>query len=383
MSTVFVSGCFDLLHTGHICFLESAARYGDLYVSVAKDETIRELKREPVYSEKERLYIVRALRHVKDAFISSGVGQMDVVGDVRALRPDYYVVNADGHCQEKEDLCKELGIKYVVLDRTPAKLMPQRSTTETLKKLTMPYRIDIAGAWLDQPWVSSLGAGSVITASIEPDYDFPDRTGMATSTRKRAINLWGNDIPFGDKEQLARILFCYDNYPGGTYISGSQDSIGIVFPGINKLNYEGKYWPESIDTIANDKIVAWLEQHFRLIPTPPKYDGYDVMKNININKDLVHALSTAVEGCWASMLEMDAKKLGKYVTDSFHAQVAMFPNMMNQTVQEEMEKHNNRIYGMNITGSGGFICAITPEPIENEIRIRIRNESGDTEKGLQ
>ena len=60
---VFVSGCFDLLHSGHIAFFEEAAGYGDLYVAVGSDRTIFELKgREPVNSENERLYMVKALR---------------------------------------------------------------------------------------------------------------------------------------------------------------------------------------------------------------------------------------------------------------------------------------------------------------------------------
>ncbi len=55
---VFVSGCFDLLHSGHIAFFEQAANYGDLYVAIGSDKTIFELKgREPVNSEDERLYM--------------------------------------------------------------------------------------------------------------------------------------------------------------------------------------------------------------------------------------------------------------------------------------------------------------------------------------
>src|SRR6185437_9854630 len=57
---VFVSGCYDLLHSGHVCFFQEAARYGDLYVALGSDRTIRELKkRPPVNSEDERLYMVQ------------------------------------------------------------------------------------------------------------------------------------------------------------------------------------------------------------------------------------------------------------------------------------------------------------------------------------
>ena len=68
---VIVSGCFDLLHSGHIAFFREAASYGDLYVALGSDKTIFDLKgRVPINTEKERLYMVRSVKCVKDAFIS-------------------------------------------------------------------------------------------------------------------------------------------------------------------------------------------------------------------------------------------------------------------------------------------------------------------------
>ena len=76
MAKVFVSGCFDVLHSGHVRFFEEAAQYGDLYVSIGSDKTVRELKnRETLYNENERLYMVSSLRFVHHAFIASGSGK--------------------------------------------------------------------------------------------------------------------------------------------------------------------------------------------------------------------------------------------------------------------------------------------------------------------
>jgi hypothetical protein len=96
----------------------------------------------------------------------------------------------------------------------------------------MPYRIDLAGGWLDQPFVSRHYPGSVITLCIEPTVEFNDRSGMATSTRYTALDIWGPRLPPGDSEKLARILFACNNPPGTEYVSGAQDAIGIVFPGL-------------------------------------------------------------------------------------------------------------------------------------------------------
>ena len=94
---VFVSGCYDLLHSGHVEFFRQAAQYGDLYVGIGSDETILHYKKHrTVYPEKERLSMVKAIRYVKDAFINAGDGVMDFVPTVERLRPDVFEVKEVG-----------------------------------------------------------------------------------------------------------------------------------------------------------------------------------------------------------------------------------------------------------------------------------------------
>ena len=107
MTKVFVSGCFDLMHSGHVFFFERAAAYGDLYVAIGSDKTIRELKkREPVCHEDERLYLVSSVRFVHRAFIGSGSGMLDFLPELDIVRPDVFVVNEDGATEEKRRLCE-------------------------------------------------------------------------------------------------------------------------------------------------------------------------------------------------------------------------------------------------------------------------------------
>lgn len=127
---VFVSGCYDMLHSGHVRFFEEASRLGDLYVGIGNDANILALKSRPTANgEQERLYMVKAVRYVKDAWINSGMGKMDFVKEVDELRPDFFFVNHDGWSEEKERFCAERGIKLVVADRVPAEGLPARSTT--------------------------------------------------------------------------------------------------------------------------------------------------------------------------------------------------------------------------------------------------------------
>ena len=195
--------------------------------------------------------MVKAIRYVKDAFINSGSGILDFAEDVKALKPDIFFVNSDGYTPGKKRFCEENGIELVVSQRVPEAGLPTRSTTALRQECKIPYRIDLAGGWLDQPFVSQHHPGPVLTISIEPDYDFNNRGGMSTSSRKAAIEMWHIDIPAGDRETLAKMVFRYENPPGRAYTSGSQDAIGIVMPCLNKLNYDNDYWPTSIESVKD------------------------------------------------------------------------------------------------------------------------------------
>ena len=375
MKKIFVSGCYDMLHSGHVAFFEEAAIYGDLYVGIGSDKTLNELKaRRPVNSEKERLYMVKALRSVKDAWINKGSGLIDFLEEVKTLKPDIFFVNSDGHSNLKEQLCEELGIEYVVSKRIPHGNLPTRSTTALREECRIPYRIDLAGGWLDQPTVSSLYSGSVLTISIEPDYEFNDRSGMSTSSRKNAIELWQVNIPVGDKEKLAKTLFCFENPPGTKYVSGSQDSLGIVLPGLNRLHYGGDFWPSEIENILDNNTLSWIEERLWLIPLYPRHSGYDVLAGTNITPENAKKLSEAALSCWKAIKEKDIRKFGDAVRRSFEAQIAMYPNMVNEDIFEVLEKYKKSVFGWKLSGAGGggYLIFVSETPIENAIQIRIR-----------
>lgn len=372
---VFVSGCYDMLHSGHVAFFEEAASYGDLYVGIGSDKTINELKaRKTINSDAERLYMVKSLKAVKNAWINRGGGLLDFLDEIKELKPNIFFVNADGHTSAKEELCKEMGIEYVVSKRVPHGNLPTRSTTSLRKECLIPYRIDLAGGWMDQQYVNKLAAGPVITISIEPDFEFNDRSGMSTSSRKKAIELWQTDIPQGDREKLAKTLFCFENPPGTKYISGSQDSLGIVMPGLNYLYYNNDYWPEKIENCADDELLAWIEKHVWMVPLYPRAASYDVLAGTNIDSAGAEQLGAAAEKCWKAILAENAIEAGIAMTESFEAQIRMFPNMVNEDILHQIELYKGDAYGWKVSGAGGggYLIFLSKKPIKNAIQIRIR-----------
>lgn len=129
---IVVTGCFDWLHSGHVRFFEEAATYGDLVVFIGNDACVTELKGSghPLFGQWERRYVVGAIRYVRSAQVSSGRGWLDAEAEIRALKPDIFIVNEDGDKACKRDWCRELGIDYRVLKRLPAEGLPWRSSTD-------------------------------------------------------------------------------------------------------------------------------------------------------------------------------------------------------------------------------------------------------------
>lgn len=374
---VLVSGCYDLLHSGHIAFFQEASSYGDLYVALGSDKTVYDLKgRAPVNNEDERLYMINSVSYVTEAFVSQGSGMLDFLDEFYEIKPDIFVVNEDGNTPDKQALCEKSGVEYLILKREPHGDLTPRSTTALRTVHQIPFRIDLAGGWLDQPFVSRHYPGAVITISLEPTLQFNDRSGMASSTRRAAIDMWGPRLPTGDHEKLAKMLFCYDNPPGTKVISGSQDAIGIVIPGLAKANYAGEYWPASIDRLQDELTLQFIENSLYLVTLGPRHAAYDVLADTRIDPQRAKALADPTEACWEAIQQRDIVNFGRSIRESFDAQVAMFPNMMNDSVRELIDRYKDIALGWKLSGAGGggYLILVADQPIKNAVRVTARRE---------
>jgi cytidyltransferase-like protein len=373
---VFVSGCFDLLHSGHVAFLQAAAELGNVVVAIGSDSTIAQLKGRPaVCTEVERMYLVQSLKCVQKAFISSGSGRLDFAAELNQLRPDIFVVNEDGDCPEKRTLCERLGIEYRVLQRTPWNGLPARTTTDLRPQLQIPHRLELSGGWLDQPMISSLCPGPVIVASIWPEFDVPARCGLATSAHQSATKIWGNRVPQEMNSVLgAEILFSVDNPPGTKDVSGSQDSLGIVLPGINRLSYAGRYVPEQVDSISEHETLSWLESTVQLIATRPRPAEFSPLSGMQINIAGAKAVAHAANRSWDAIQTKDVFQLGRSFSECLNAQLGMFPAMLDEHTRGVVESLPKSVVGWKFTGAGGggFLIVVSHEPHVGGYGYRVR-----------
>lgn len=398
MKKVFVSGCYDLLHSGHVEFFRQASQYGDLYVGIGSDATILDYKNHKTfYPEQERLFMVKSIRYVKDAFINQGSGIMDFIPTVDFLKPDRFVVNADGSSEEKRKFCKERGIEYIVLDRTPAEGLEARSSTsikatlankspETSRLSGIPTRLDLAGTWIDQPYVSTYAPGWAITISLLPTFEVRERCGLSTSTRNQIKRIWPVRLPDMDPEMLAKLVFCFENDPerADGIISGAQDAIGICIPGLSRHYYDAHYWPERIETCNDERVLSWLEQHLCMIPMFPRRPGCSVVEGKCLNETNVKALTQAADHCWQAILKTNLSDFAKAYRDSFNAQLTLFPAMIQPGVQDYIDRYSKMdgvmAWKMPGAGGGGYLALVVSdvsvfkEQHPEAIQLKIRRE---------
>lgn len=389
---VFVTGCYDLLHSGHIEFFRQAAAFGDLYVGIGSDRTILHYKHHhPFYPERERLFMVKSIRYVKDAYINDGDGVIDFLGTLDIVRPDVFVVNEDGGSEEKEKICRERGIEYKVLRRVPADGLDARSSTGIKDSLCMiPTRLDLAGTWIDQPYVSQYAPGWAITISLEPTFEIRERCGLSTSTRNEIKKIWPFRLPAMNPEMLSRLVFCFENHPEreAGHISGAQDAIGICVPGLCRHYYDNHFWPEKIEMCDDDRILDWLEYHLCMIPMPPRAENCNVVEGNDICRSKVMALAAAAENCWNSIMRLDLEGFARHYRESFEAQIAMFPAMIQGPVESYIEKYSVMdgvmAWKMPGAGGGGYLALVVEDAdcfcrtCQEAIRLKIRRKQTES-----
>lgn len=412
---VFVSGCYDLLHSGHVEFFKQASQYGDLYVGLGSDATYLEYKhRKPMFPQEERLFMVKAIRYVKDACINEGRGVIDFLPSLDKFQPDVFVVNAEGGSETKRQLCEERGIEYVELQRMPAEGLQARSSSSlkaAMNKVAsqaadgeskgIPTRLDLAGTWIDQPTVSLLHPGWALTISLEPTFEVRDRCGLSTSTRKMIQKIWPMQLPKMDPEMLARLVFCFENNPEREdgHISGAQDSIGICVPGLCRHYYDSNFWPKKIETCSDEMTLRFLEEHLVLVPLEPRRPGCSVVEEKDLTPTKVTNLANAAEACWNAILAHDLEGFAAAYQASFEAQIAMFPGMVTpsifvsptlkgertvMSVQPDIDKYRamEGVLAWKLTGAGGggYLALVVKdaaafcEQHEEAIELHIRRQ---------
>lgn len=248
----------------------------------------------------------------------------------------------------------------------------------------IPYRLALAGGWIDQPFVSRLNPsppGSMVVVALEPTFRFMERCGMGTSTRNVAMRLWDSELLERDPAQLVRELYAAEN-KDKLEPSGSQDMAGIIYPGISRLDYdasfEGGYFPVHVESNNDPDLAAWLEDVIHVLPVAQRPDGYSPLGIKNLHPDWIRRLGRSGRDCYQAILSKDLNGLGEAMNECMRCWEVILPHTVHHPALTAdlmglLTYYQDRYAGAMYSGcGGGYLFVVSDEPVPGTIQVKIR-----------
>jgi hypothetical protein len=257
------------------------------------------------------------------------------------------------------------------------------------KKITdivgnLPYRIALSGGWIDQPYVSKHNPsppGSMVVVAVEPQFRWMDRSGICGSTREIALKLWNNQLPNEPPEKLVRQLYEAEN-KGKAEPSGSQDMIGIIYPGINRLDYDfnvhGGILPAHIESNNDPDVASWLSDVIHIIPVGPRPDGYNPLGRKNFAPEWVARLGQSGKDCFEAIVNKNLEGLGAAMNECMLCWHKILPDIVEHpTLKIDLlallEFYQSNYPGAMYSGcGGGYLYVASNEPVPGSFRMKVR-----------
>jgi hypothetical protein len=264
--------------------------------------------------------------------------------------------------------------------------MPEASRTNSITAAVghIPYRLQLAGGWIDQPFVSRLNPrppGSMVVVCVEPTFRFMDRAGCATGTRQVAMKLWNGRLPKGDPEKLVRELYAAENQFKAEP-SGSQDMIGLVYPGINRLDYDfaanGGVFPSHIESLNRPRVSRWLERVLHLLAIEPRPNGYSPLAKKNLDPKWIARLGQSGKDCFNAIRRMNLNALGQSLNECMACWETLLPHVvahprLRVDLKTLLRAYQSRYPGAMYSGcGGGYLLVASNQPVPGAFKVNIR-----------
>jgi hypothetical protein len=249
---------------------------------------------------------------------------------------------------------------------------------------TIPNRLQLAGGWIDQPFVSCRNPrppGSMVVVQIEPNFRPMDRSGIASGTRAIAAKLWKGKLPNRPPEALVRELYEAEN-KGKAEPSGSQDMIGLIYPGINRLDYDftanGGVFPVHIESLNNPRVARWLERVLHLLPVEPRPEGYSPLGIKHLDPKWIARLGQSGWDCFDAIRRMDVEALGASIDLNMKCWETLLPHVVRHPLIKVdllglLAAYQRRYPGAMYSGcGGGYLIVASNEPVPGAFRVNVR-----------
>jgi hypothetical protein len=251
----------------------------------------------------------------------------------------------------------------------------------------IPNRLALAGGWIDQPFVSRLNPkppGSMVVVALEPTFRVMDRAGCASGTRAIATRLWKGRLPNRPLAALVRELYHAEN-KGKAEPSGSQDMIGLIYPGISRLDYDFNVhegiFPTHIESLNSAAVACWLERVLHVLPIEPRPDSYNPLGKKCLDPKIIQRLGQTGKNCFQAIRHMDADALGASMNDCMVCWEKLLPHVVCHPSLKVDLKAILRAYQREYCGAmysgcgGGYLFVISKHPVPGAFQVTIRLSS--------
>jgi hypothetical protein len=248
----------------------------------------------------------------------------------------------------------------------------------------LPYRLALAGGWIDQPFVSKHNPappGSMVVVCVEPEFWFMERAGICIGTRNVATRLWNGRLPEGEPERLVQQLYEEENR-GKAEPSGSQDMIGLVYPGISRLDYDfdhqGGVFPRHIESNNDPQVARWLASVLHVLPVNQRPQGYNPLEIRHLDPAWISRLGQSGRDCHDAIIARDLARLGESMNECMRCWEAILPGTVrHHTIRIDLpallRSYQSRCPGAMYSGcGGGYLYVISEEPVPGAFGIKVR-----------
>ncbi len=247
----------------------------------------------------------------------------------------------------------------------------------------LPYRIALAGGWIDQPFASRLNPsppGSMVVVRLVPQFRFMDRSGICIGTRNIALRLWRDGLPDRNPDELVAELYAAEN-EGKAEPSGSQDMIGLVYPGISRLDYDyhhrGGIFPVHIESNNDPETARWLERVIHVLPVGPRPDGYNPLEVKNLDPRWIGRLGQSGRDCYDAIVSRDTQALGASMNECMACWEAILPGTVRHRTLTVDLASLLRCYQQAHPGAmysgcgGGYLYVASDEPVPGAFHVKV------------
>jgi hypothetical protein len=208
-----------------------------------------------------------------------------------------------------------------------------------------------------------------------------DRSGIASGTRAIAMKLWKGKLPNRPPAELVRELYEAEN-KGNAEPSGSQDMIGLVYPGINRLDYDfaihGGVFPSHIESLNDARVARWLEKVLHVLPIEPRPEGYNPLGEKNLDPKWVARLGQSGKDCFDAIRRRDVDALGQSFNLCMKSWEALLPHVVRHPLikldlMALLSAYQRRYPGAMYSGcGGGYLLVASNKAVPGALKVNVR-----------